>query len=322
MSGTMSINGVKMATKTTNFGLSKPLPNDPTDQDVWGTELNTSLDGIDSVLESALNFIPVVKTIDFNVAAPTAQSSTIGDAKNLFLCNATSGVWTASLPDAGTAGNFTVAFKKTDATANAVTILAASGDSIDGASSWPLSAQNDFVVISSDAVSSWSVIARSPPAVSAQTIADKTLLGNISGSTTTPSALTITQFLDSAIGSTQGSVLYRGASAWAALSPGTSGYFLKTQGAAANPTWTDITTTIPAAGALGSLAWCSSDNNITFGQSVAGSTLYPAGTANRQAYYLVSGGVSATALSGTWRCLGNLSSSFNDPFMTLFQRIA
>lgn len=39
------------------------------------------------------------------------------------------------------------------------------------------------------------------------------------------------------IGNTQGDVLYRGASSWAALAPGTSGQFLKTQGAGANPVW-------------------------------------------------------------------------------------
>lgn len=39
------------------------------------------------------------------------------------------------------------------------------------------------------------------------------------------------------IGSTQGHVLYRGASAWSALAVGTSGQALTTQGAAANPVW-------------------------------------------------------------------------------------
>lgn len=39
------------------------------------------------------------------------------------------------------------------------------------------------------------------------------------------------------ISSTQGVVLYRGASGWAALSPGTSGHFLKTNGAGADPSW-------------------------------------------------------------------------------------
>lgn len=39
------------------------------------------------------------------------------------------------------------------------------------------------------------------------------------------------------LGSTQGDVLYRSASAWTVLAPGSSGFFLKTQGTAANPTW-------------------------------------------------------------------------------------
>lgn len=43
--------------------------------------------------------------------------------------------------------------------------------------------------------------------------------------------------LDS-IGSTQGDILYRGASAWSALAPGTNGQILKSGGASANPSWT------------------------------------------------------------------------------------
>jgi hypothetical protein len=44
------------------------------------------------------------------------------------------------------------------------------------------------------------------------------------------------------VGSTQGQVLYRGASAWAPLSPGTDGQLLATQGAAANPQWVNRAT--------------------------------------------------------------------------------
>lgn len=41
----------------------------------------------------------------------------------------------------------------------------------------------------------------------------------------------------------QGDILYRnGSSTWVNLAPGTSGQFLKTQGASANPTWADVTT--------------------------------------------------------------------------------
>lgn len=53
-------------------------------------------------------------------------------------------------------------------------------------------------------------------------------------------ATSISSAIDTAFSSTQGSVLYRGASGWAALGPGTSGNFLKTQGAAANPVWSSI----------------------------------------------------------------------------------
>ena len=43
--------------------------------------------------------------------------------------------------------------------------------------------------------------------------------------------------IDGAIGSTRGSILYRGASGWTALMPGTSGYVLSTNGSGADPTW-------------------------------------------------------------------------------------
>lgn len=43
--------------------------------------------------------------------------------------------------------------------------------------------------------------------------------------------------LDKVFGSTQGSILYRGASAWSLLAPGTDGQVLTTKGAGANPEW-------------------------------------------------------------------------------------
>lgn len=51
-----------------------------------------------------------------------------------------------------------------------------------------------------------------------------------------PGFYTPTQLLD-LIGSTRGSLLYRGASQWSALTPGTAGYFLQSQGAGADPIW-------------------------------------------------------------------------------------
>ncbi|MET4315880.1 hypothetical protein [Bradyrhizobium sp. RT4b] len=50
-------------------------------------------------------------------------------------------------------------------------------------------------------------------------------------------ATTISSALDTEFSSTQGSVLYRNASAWVALAPGPAGQFFTTQGAGANPNW-------------------------------------------------------------------------------------
>lgn len=60
--------------------------------------------------------------------------------------------------------------------------------------------------------------------------------------------LTLSQILDFIGSAAQGDILYRGAASWARLAAGTSGQFLKTQGAGADPIWDT-----PAAGGGG--AW-------------------------------------------------------------------
>lgn len=52
-----------------------------------------------------------------------------------------------------------------------------------------------------------------------------------------PSGSTNIQTLLDGISSTRGTILFRGASAWQALSPGTSGYVLQTKGAGLDPAW-------------------------------------------------------------------------------------
>lgn len=71
-------------------------------------------------------------------------------------------------------------------------------------------------------------------------IADGTIKSNISGGSASPSDNTISAVLDKLFGTTQGQVVYRGASAWAALAPGTSGQYLISGGAASNPSWSTI----------------------------------------------------------------------------------
>lgn len=71
------------------------------------------------------------------------------------------------------------------------------------------------------------------------------------------------------ITSTRGSVLYRGAGGWAALAPGTSGDFLKTNGAGADPAWA---TASGGSGNTGELPLVTpSAANFTYHGNVAGS---------------------------------------------------
>lgn len=67
-----------------------------------------------------------------------------------------------------------------------------------------------------------------------------TIKARITGSTGDPEDATFTQVLDLVGSAAQGDILYRGASTWTRLGAGTSGHYLKTQGAAANPVWAAV----------------------------------------------------------------------------------
>ena len=87
-------------------------------------------------------------------------------------------------------------------------------------------------------------------------------------STNAVSGESLSALLDSAIGSTQGDILYRGASAWSVLAPSTSGFFLQTQGASANPQWAAGnagTVTTSGSPASGNLAKFSGSTAVTNG---------------------------------------------------------
>lgn len=76
--------------------------------------------------------------------------------------------------------------------------------------------------------------------ISLATIAIGDLLANTGTAVAAPVATTLTALIDNAIGSVQGEVLYRSASAWTVLAPGTSGDFLQTLGAGADPAWAAV----------------------------------------------------------------------------------
>jgi hypothetical protein len=69
------------------------------------------------------------------------------------------------------------------------------------------------------------------------TAANSTIYSNISGGVAAPAFNTSTAVFDNQLGSTRGSVAIRGVSSWSALTPGTAGLVLTTQGAGADPIW-------------------------------------------------------------------------------------
>jgi hypothetical protein len=68
-------------------------------------------------------------------------------------------------------------------------------------------------------------------------IASGAVVSNISGVTALPTGNSVTSILDTVFGNAQGSILYRGPSAWQVLAPGTAAQTLHTGGAGANPYW-------------------------------------------------------------------------------------
>lgn len=68
------------------------------------------------------------------------------------------------------------------------------------------------------------------------------------------------------IANTQGDVLYRNASGWTVLAPGTNGQVLSTGGAAANPSWTTVT-------GVGTVTSVATNNGLTGGTITASGTI-------------------------------------------------
>jgi hypothetical protein len=90
---------------------------------------------------------------------------------------------------------------------------------------------------------------------------------------------TLSALLDTGIGNTQGNVLYRGASGWSVLSPGSSWQTLKSGGAAANPAWSNPRTpifTIVTAGPLVATSPAISLFGSPFAVAPGGSVTIPA----------------------------------------------
>lgn len=94
-----------------------------------------------------------------------------------------------------------------------------------------------------------------PSTVAFAAAPDSTLLAVTGGSTAPPAPNTLTAFLDRVVGNARGSILFRGATGWAALPAGQSGQHLLAQGAAADPIWvTPATASATLAAPAGTLS--------------------------------------------------------------------
>ncbi len=102
--------------------------------------------------------------------------------------------------------------------------------------------------------------------ISLANIATGTVLANLSGISEAPSAATPTAVLDT-IGSTQGNILFRGTTGWTVLAPGTSGYYLETQGVGENPQWSE------PSGGSGTVTSIATANGITGGTITSSGTI-------------------------------------------------
>lgn len=104
--------------------------------------------------------------------------------------------------------------------------------------------------------------------VSLAPIADSTVLGNTSGASAAPVPTALGLLFDHAFGATQGDILYRSATGWVVLAPGTSGQVLITGGTGANPSWVNAPTgsSIPN---LRILANISGSASVASGQTVS-----------------------------------------------------
>lgn len=138
----------------------------------------------------------------------------------------------------------------------------------------------DTGVLSNWTGSSWVSI------VPLSSIANLDVLANISGGSAAPSGTTLTALIDAAIGSTQGDILYRGASSWSVLAPGPSGQVLQSGGTGANPSWT------PAGGA-GTVTNVATGTGLTGGPVTGTGTISLAAIASLDLLANITGGSAA-----------------------------
>jgi hypothetical protein len=100
-------------------------------------------------------------------------------------------------------------------------------------------------------------------------MANSTIKGRSTAGTGDPEDLSFTQLLDLVGSAARGDILYRNATAWTRLAAGTSGNYLKTQGAGADPTWASVgVANIQVFSSTGAATWTKPTGGQTTGRVV------------------------------------------------------
>jgi hypothetical protein len=102
---------------------------------------------------------------------------------------------------------------------------------------WAIGASGVVSITAGTGIDTGGAPITSSGAVSLATISDSRILANVSGSVAAPTPQTLSAILDHVLTNARGTVLVRNISGWVGLAPGTSGYYLKTQGAGADAVW-------------------------------------------------------------------------------------
>lgn len=127
--------------------------------------------------------------------------------------------------------------------------------------------------------------------------------------------VTISGLLD-ALGNTQGDILYRSATGWVTLPPGTAGFVLTTAGAAANPSWLAASAGMTAYFGTGVPSTLHNDGDVYFDTSTTPYTPYvqhtsawhtfgSSGLPNKSMFF-AEGLLSASELLGEWAFPANV----------------
>lgn len=110
-------------------------------------------------------------TIFGYLALSASSTLTVSNQRQLIDVNATAGVITITLPSAATVGSgWAVQIRKSDATANLVTIARAGSDTINGATTLSLAVQHQSLILFSLGGTSWGVVAGFPGTLPANSL--------------------------------------------------------------------------------------------------------------------------------------------------------